>query len=257
MENKTDNGLEGVIEGIYYGILAMQQNHGALVKEDSVFGKPVLKLDALIDKDLARAYWKLDGNAFDDQPAPIFMKDDTLIFGGCPIVMMLPKEETDCKLVDELEAKNLDYVPIGFMDLHKIDEGIFTVSGLGIAKPYQGTGLSKYLIYGGVKIAGVKELYIPTQLSNAEAHFAWLHLAPLEIVSADVFHNMPDTILYKTQIPDPAENILKPIKKEASANLLYIPFDNVKDVWQVKKTEGEKVKVIGYIPLPAGKLVFE
>lgn len=76
------------------------------------------------------------------------------------------------------------------------------------------------MICGGVKIAGVEELYIPTQLSNVHAHYAWSHLSPLEIVSRDIFHNEPDTILYKAKIPEPAEKILEPLKTKSYHNRL-------------------------------------
>ncbi len=208
---KNTNNLEEVISNVCFGVLAMKDNQPALVKEDNVLGKPVLALDGLADEGLMKAYWKLDGNAFDDQPAPVFMKLDTLVLGGCPIVMMLPKDKVEVALIAELEADGLEYVPIAFMDLHKINDGTFAVSGLGISKAYQGMGLSKYMIYAGVKIAGVKQLYIPTQLSNAPAHFAWLHLAPLEIVAADVFHNEQDSVVYKVTVPECVENILKPL----------------------------------------------
>lgn len=210
--------LENIVENITYGLLAMPENHKTMIKEESIFGKEVLKLNALIDKDLAKAYWKLDGNAFNDQPAPVFMKIDTLILGGCPIAIMLPNEQTDPALVKELEAENLEYVPIGFIDLHKIAEGKFSASGLGIAKPYQGKGLSKYLIYGGVKIAGIQEIYIPTQASNKQAHYAWSHLQ-LEKVYVNVFHNKEDTIIYKAKIPEPAEKILEKLKNKNSKTI--------------------------------------
>lgn len=205
------NELEGLIDNLQYGLLAMPENHNAMIEEEYILGKKVLKLDALANKELANAYWKLDSNAFNNQPAPIFMKLDTLILGGCPIVMMLPKEKTNPQLIKDLEAENLEYVPIGFIDLHKIEKGKFTASGLGIAKPYQGKGLSKYLIYGGAKIAGIKELYIPTQLNNTQAYFAWMHLAPLEVVSSNVFHNEPGTVIYKAKAPQQKEEILKPL----------------------------------------------
>ncbi len=204
--------LDDIVNSIVYGVMAMPENHETMIKEELVFGKKVLKLDALTDKNLAKAYWLLDGNAFKDQPAPIFMKIDTLILGGCPIVMMLPKEKTDPELVKELEAEQLEHIPIGFIDLHKTAEGKFSASGLGIAKPYQGKGLSKYLIYGGVKIAGIQELYIPTQEGNKQALYAWAHLQ-LEKVYTNLFHNKEDTVIYKAKIPKPAEKILEKLKK--------------------------------------------
>ncbi len=206
---------ETVLEKMCFGVLCLAENAGHLVKCESVLGKPVVHLDAAADKALTKAYWKLDGNAFDDQPAPIFMKLDTLVLGGLPVAMLLPKEYADPALCESLEAGSLDYVPIGFLDLHKIDEGKFTASGLGIAKPYQGLGLSKYLIYAGAVIAGIEELIIPTQLHNAAAHLAWLHLGPLELLSADVFHNEQDTVVYKATVPWPAKDILKPHKKQS------------------------------------------
>lgn len=223
---KNTKKLEEVISNVCFGVLAMTNNHQALVKEDTILGKPVLALDGLADKGLMKAYWKLDGNAFDDQPAPVFMKLDTLILGGCPVVMMLPKDKVEKTLIAELEADGLDYVPIAFMDLHKIDDGTFAVSGLGISKAYQGMGLSKYMIYAGVKIAGVKQLYVPTQLSNAPAHFAWLHLAPLKIVAADVFHNELDSVVYKATVPECAEDILKPVKNVPNC-CDYVPLGDL------------------------------
>lgn len=251
---KNMKNLEEVISNVCFGALAMTDNHSALVKVDNVLGKPVLTLDGLADKELMKAYWKLDGNAFDDQPAPVFMKLDTLVLGGCPIVMMLPKSKVDESLIAELEADTLDYVPIGFMDLHKINDGTFAVSGLGISKAYQGIGLSKYMIYAGVKVAGVEQLYVPTQLSNAPAHFAWLHLAPLEIVASDVFHNEPDSIVYKASVPECAEDILKPLKETVShlsnQGDYCVPLDDIdaaKDSFASHCSEqGYKTMVAGY-----------
>jgi hypothetical protein len=68
---------------------------------------------------------------------------------------------------------------------------------LGIAQQYQGMGLSKLLLYGGIMISGAEEILIPTQLSNAMAHFAWLNLSPLEILKIAPFHTQGDTIIYK------------------------------------------------------------
>ena len=94
------------------------------------------------------------------------------------------------------------------MDMHKIAPGKFSVSGLGIAKPYQKKGLSKYLIYGGVKAMGVKELIIPTQLSNVQAHNAWRHLGSLEIFCMKPFHNEEDTVVYNVKVPEEPWKIL-------------------------------------------------
>lgn len=246
---KNTKNLEEVISNVCFGVLAMTDNHRALVKEYTVLGKPVLALDGLADKVLMKAYWKLDGNAFDDQPAPVFMKLDTLVLGGCPIVMMLPKDKVDETLIAELEADGLDYVPIAFMDLHKIDEKTFAVSGLGISKAYQGMGLSKYMIYAGVKIAGVEQLYVPTQLSNTPAHFAWLHLAPLEIVAADVFHNEPDSVVYKATIPECMEDILKPLKNVTDC-CDYVPLGDLDAAKAVLASHcpghSETREVVGY-----------
>lgn len=233
---------KGLFEDLYYGVLAMEENHKHLIKNDSILGKNVLKKDALENKDLANSYWKLDGNAFDTQPAPKFMKDDTLIFGGCPVTMMLPKEKTEGKLVEELEAGDLGHIPIGFMDLHKISDGKFSVSGLGIAKPYQDKGLSKYLIYGGAKMTEMEELTITTQLSNPQAHYAWLHLSPLKIKSADVFHNEPDTVIYKAEIPEPYEEILEPLEMDfENENYEIIPAEKTSSI---ESLQGGKV--VGY-----------
>lgn len=205
---------ETVLEKMCFGVLCLAENAGQLVKCESVLGKPVVHLDAAADKALTKAYWKLDGNAFEDQPAPIFMKLDTLVLGGLPVAMLMPAGSADPEFCDAIEAASLEYVPIGFLDLHKISEGKFTASGLGIAKPYQGLGLSKYLIYAGAVIAGIEELIIPTQLSNSQAHFAWKHVGALEVIVDDVFHNEPDTIVYKVKVPKPVELILKPLEKE-------------------------------------------
>ena len=209
----NETGKEAVLEEMCFGVLCLAENAGHLVKCESVLGKQVLHLDAVADKGLMKAYWKLDGNAFDDQPAPVFMKLDTLVLGGLPVVMLLPAGFADPELCEDLEATSLDYVPIGFLDLHKIDEGKFTASGLGIAKPYQGLGLSKYLIYAGAVIAGIEELIIPTQLSNSQAHFAWKHLGSLEVIADNVYHNEPDTVIYKAKVPQPKELILKQLVK--------------------------------------------
>ncbi len=204
MEPNKNNSQ--ILNHLSYAFLG--HNYAEMVCESSVFGKPVLNLDALLDKNLAKTYWLLDGNAFGDLPAPDFMKLDTLILGGAPISLVLPKEYVDPQLVQELEAEHLKYVPIGFIDLHKIGFGKFAVSGLGIAKPYQKKGLSKYLIYGGTKITGAKELIIPAQLSNSAAQHAWQHLE-LEVISDDVFHSELDTVVYSGKVPDNLEDILK------------------------------------------------
>ncbi len=208
MKTEKAKGKKGIIDSVGFSMIGM--NDG-LVCSGEVLGKELLDYNAFHDKKLAKSYWKLDGNAFDDQPAPIFMKLDALIIGGLPVVMMLPQEETDQGLVKELDAEDLGHVPIAFMDMHKTGERDFVVSGLGVAKPYQGMGLSKYMIYAGVKVSGANTLVIPTQLSNKKAHYAWHHLGPLEVLSSDVFHNEPDTIVYKAKISDPKDKILGPL----------------------------------------------
>ncbi len=236
--------LEELIQAISFGMLS-----DAEAVETKIFGKSVLQMNALHNKKLAESYWRLDSNAFGGtQPAPIFMKLDALIIGGLPVVMLLANELTDSLLVKELGAQDLEYVPIGFMDLHKKSEGIFAVSGLGISKQYQGNGLSKLLIYGGIKIAGAKELFIPTQLSNAAAHYSWLHLSPLEVVSADVFHNESDTIVYNASIPKEPEKILETHTKKKG---VLVPFKKVRSYW---KTYDVFPPVIGYRPGTKGGL---
>jgi len=196
----------GVPDSIQYAFLG--HNYQEIVKQQSIFGDPTLWLDALKDKNLGKTYWLLDGNAFDDQPGPPFMKLDTLILGGCPLCLVLPKEDCNPVLVNELEVNGSSHVPIGFIDMHKVSDTTFSVSGLGVSKPYQGMGLSKYLIYGGVVTTGAKELIIPTQLSNTPAHKAWKHLGPLEILCDDPFHNEEDTIVYKGKVPKEPWKIL-------------------------------------------------
>jgi len=191
-----------------------------------------------------QAYWLLDQNAFSSsQPAPIFMKMDALVLGGCPVVMMLPNKLTNPELVKELKAQSLEYVPIAFMDLHKISPGNFSVSGLGVAKQYQGKGLGKNMIYAGVKTAEINTLIIPTQLSNVAAHHAWLHLSPLELISSDVFHNEPDTIIYKAKIPKNKEEILNHVKTKEGT---HVGFSIFKAYHENAKAQGKKVFVTGY-----------
>ena len=139
--------IESLVENLEFGVIGYNGNFEHLIKCNSVLGKNLTYWDGLANNYLAEVYWKLDGCAFDNQPAPKFMKLDTLILGGCPICIFLPKVEVDKGLVKKLGAENLDIVPIGFMDMHKIGEGKYVCSGLGIAKEYQGNGLSKYLIH--------------------------------------------------------------------------------------------------------------
>ncbi len=226
---------------IKFGVLSFCENHNTIDSKE-VFGKDILLLDGLKDKQLAEAYWKLDGNAFNDQPAPVFMKQDALILGGLPILMFLPNEYENKGLKETIGAEHLENIPIGFMDLHRIESGKYSVSGLGISNQYQGLGLSKSLIYAGAKIAGIKELIIPTQLSNQAAHYAWLHLAPLKIISVDFFHNKTDSILYKAEISNGHEHILE--NKNTTENGYHkIQFSNVK-----KELDGKECHLVGYLP---------
>ena len=64
------NQTEEVMKHIKYATLCMHENQKHLIKGDTVQGQEILQLDALQDHALANAYWKLDGNAFGDQPAP-------------------------------------------------------------------------------------------------------------------------------------------------------------------------------------------
>lgn len=224
-----------------------------LIKCDKVFGKELLWMNALSDKGLAKAYWKLDENAFNGMAASMFMKLDTLILGGYPFVMFLPKEKADKKLVKDIAAEGLEYVPIGFLDLHKISENKFTTSGLGIAKPYQGKGLSKYLIYAALKTAGAEKLIIPTQLSNSFAHYAWLHLGELEVKANDVFHEEADTIVYSAKVPENLEEILKPLKnKDAENGFKKVPFNDFKKLEKGDKIAGYKNSTSSYLLVKEG-----
>lgn len=199
MENKK---LENTIQA---GVIGLPENF-SLIKQNNIFGKPVLLMDGVKNKDIAKAYWQLDGNAFGNMSAPKFMKMDALVLSGPATGLFMPNEMADEDL-KSLMGKDLEYYPIGFMDLHKITEGKFVCSGLGIAQAYQGKGLSKYLIYAGVSISGAKELIMPTQLKNNAAHYAWSHLSNISVISKFPFHDEADTIVYKAVINDP-ENIL-------------------------------------------------
>mgnify|MGYP006291509191 CR=1 FL=1 len=232
-----NNELGAILDNLSFATLGRGKN---IASGNSVFGKEVLGLNAFENNRLAKSYWKLDGHAFDDQPAPIFMKLDTFILGGLPVTIGLSGEEVETSLLEEIDAEGLEYVPIGFMDMHMNGEKEFTVSGLGIAPEYQGRGLSKYLIYGGAKISGAQKLTIPTQLSNAQAHYGWLHLAPLKIASLDVFHNEADTIVYDASIPQTKEDILSPLGDRDLEGEL-VPFSELE--FFVK--EGFS-KVVGY-----------
>jgi hypothetical protein len=75
-------------------------------------------------------------------------------------------------------------------------------------------------------MANIKELMIPTQLSNASAHKAWLHLGPLEVYCADVAHEKLDSIIYKAKVPSEMKDILKPLK---IGNGELVAFSEVKN----------------------------
>jgi hypothetical protein len=244
--SKELDDKQSILEEIVFGVLTMSSNYSSMVKDNEVMGKTVVGLDALVDKKLAAAYQKLDANAFDDEAAPAFMKLDTLIIGGCPVAMMLPNRYANNDLKKEIGAEDMEYVPIAFLDLHKTAEGKFTASGLGVSKQYHGKGLSKYMIYGAAKITGMKELVIPTQVHNAAAHFAWMHLAPLTVLSADVHHEEEDTIVYRANIPNPVKCVLDPVSNEYdrfAGKIKAIPFADVKE-----KLAGRDAQVIGYSP---------
>ena len=160
--------------------------------------KPLLNQDAIKNPEIFEAYCKLDGNAFGGMSAERWVKMDYCILGGFPVVMYLPTETTDPDLVNELGTKNQKYTPIGFMDMHLIGEGkTFLVSGLGIAKPYQGLGLSKYLISMGVHLSDTDKLKVPTQLSNKMAHYAWEHAGKMNLIYSEVPHDKSDTVVYE------------------------------------------------------------
>lgn len=238
---KQGQTLGDLLGHIQYGILAVTENQDVLMKQQEILGKKVKKIDPLAEKAMVKAYWKLDGYVFGDLSAPMFMKWDTLILGGCPVLMLLPKSEVEVMLVTALDAQDLQYIPIGMLDLHKICDGRFVASGLGIVKEYQGKGLAKHLIYAGVQIAGIKDLMIPTQLSNAAAHYAWMHLSPLEIMSADVFHEKEDEIIYRSFIENPESILMKSVSCADKAEYLTVPFKELK-----KFSAGKKVHAVAY-----------
>ena len=183
-----------------------------LIKNKKILGKEILNLNAMEDQTLSNSYWKLDGNAFEKQSSDKWVKNDTLLLGGCPVVMFLPKEYVEKEVIEDLEANDLNYIPIGFIDLHKISEEKFSVSGLGIAKKYQGKNLSKYLIYAGMKIPEVKELYITTQTDNEMSSYAWKHMGKMKLLYKNPLHNEENSVVYEAKVPIPCEDIMKPIK---------------------------------------------
>ena len=208
--------LKKIIENMQVGVIG----YNTSIAEKECFGKPVLEFDGLNDKDMAEAYWKLDGNAFDSMAAEKYVKLDTLIMGGVPVCLFLDKDNIDFDLKSEYNV-DLSYYPIGFMDLHKKQEGDYVCSGLGIAKQYQGIGLSKYLISAGIEVAGVENLIIPTQLSNDIAIKAWKFLGNLEVIAENPLHNENDTMVYEA--------------KGIESNKLQDKLD-----FNVKKTEPKK-----------------
>ncbi len=256
MEGKNKK-QDNLVKQVTFGVIGHKQNWGKLIKADSVLGQCILTLDGVKDKKLAEAYWKLDGNAFGKMSAPKFMKLDTLVLGGLVVCMFLHKNDADPALVKELGAEDMEYVPIGFMDLHKVDEKTFSCSGLGIAKPYQGNGLSKYLIHAGVKIGNVHDLTVPTQLSNFMAHYAWLHLGSLWIDMIKPMHEEEDSLVYNIIVAKSPEEILT-TKILKTAELL-----KMKDAYEVpiycitkhpEKYDNSEDPVIGYT---GNSLVFE
>ena len=212
MEHNT--ALDALLEHITFGTVAAAHNWPTAVKADTVNGKPILLYDGLKNEKMAIAYWLLDGLAFGDTPAPKWVKHDMLINGGLPICMFVDKQHAAPALVGSLKAEELDHVPIGFMDLHPCADGKYSVSGLGIAPPYQGKGLSKHLIHAGAVMAAMKQLIITTQLSNAKGHHSWLHLGPLELLHVKPLHDKNDTVVYAASVGDPAR-ILQPIHDHA------------------------------------------
>lgn len=189
---------------IKFGVVGCSYEPSSLVKYNLANGEKIIHINGLNNKEFANAYWSLDKNAF-GTPAPKYMKLDTIIMGGVGIAMMLPKKYADSSLVKELNAENLKDVPIGFMDMHHNGNNNYSCSGLGIAKQYQGKGLSDLLINSGLKITKTKSLLVPTQLSNIAAHKAWIKaLGPLMIYKVNPLHDEDDTVVYlggKTHSP--------------------------------------------------------
>jgi hypothetical protein len=178
--------------------------------------------------------------------APIFMKMDTLVLGGLAVCMFLHKDDADPALVKELGADGLEHVPIGFMDLHKIDGETFSCSGLGIAKPYQGKGMSKYLIHAGLMISGLQKLYITTQLGNKMAHHAWMHLAPLHIEKIASFHDAEGSIIYSAEVCCPMMLFL--YNQKIKAKLEHMGYDEIPHKELLKNPhlyEKESLDIIG------------
>ena len=239
LETSDDDDLESKIEFFTIG-----SHSCSLIKKYEVYKKPVHMCSGIARRDIAKFYCLLDQNAFtDSQIVPEFMKVGFSILGGLPILMTLPKSVADPCLVKECEevaeANYINDIPIGFMDLYHLGNETFSVSRFGIAKQYQGKGLSKRLLYAGMKIAGVKELYILTHLSNKAAHHVWLHLSPLEINSVNILDNNPDAILYKTKIPDKLEQIF--LKHNRKTKEL-VPFEQVKSHFY----HSTHINVVGY-----------
>ena len=198
-----------LLEDLVVGIIATTDHIPHMCKANEIFGKPIHTVDAIADPEFAKAYWSLDALAFGSLSSPKFMKMDCVLAGGCSIALLSKQKEVDPQYLQSIGAQSLPLVPIAFLDLHKIAEGLFTTSGFGIAPPYQGLGLSKYLIYAATIAAGIEHLKIPTQLSNVAAHKAWLHLGPLKVVSASLFHDCPDSMLYQAHAPQDPKQILQ------------------------------------------------
>lgn len=221
-----------LIEKIHAGIIGTEDNKVSGLEETKLFGKPVMFFNGLEDKALAEFYWKLDGNAFEDLSAPEFQKLDCVIMGGLGVMLMLETKELSpeylksMKVSDEFLSKH-PYLPIGFFDIHKLNNGKSVCSGLGIAKDYQDKKLAKHLLYAGLELSGTKELIWAAQLSNFKAHYAWLSLGKLEIVKVSPFHSKPDTVVYKAKIDKPSDVFLP--KKKDCCNTMEVNFKDLSD----------------------------
>lgn len=188
-----ENIKEFVNKHIYGGIIGYDIDP----KIKTFFGgKPTLFFDGLNNISAAEDYWKLDAKAFGGSAAQKYVKLDINILGGESYLLLVDSVAT-YPVLKEYYKKDTPHYLIGFMDLHKKQDGYFVCSGLGIAPEYHGLGLSKYLISLGISMSGAKKLLIPTQKNNIAAINAWKFLGDLETIMEKPFHDEPDTVILK------------------------------------------------------------
>lgn len=238
-------------ESMEYMILTTNNSSAAGFCNWDFNGKNAVFCNGLNDQEIARSYWLLKKNAHgipQEVPIPMCLE---AILGGYVILMTMNQKMVDSGLVLDLKAQCLEttpisfgedithyknLVPIGYIDFYHKGKRKFGVGDLGIAKPYQGKGLSKLLISAGTELVGARQLIIPIPMGNAIAHYAWLHFSPLEIISAGTPHIKGlDNMIYKAKVSD-----LKIKGSVKGAKLLK--FSMVKGYYE----SHPNAKVVGY-----------